>query len=84
MITLPQLAERWASIPNTILTNLRKFRQIYAVSMGVVLYSHNEDIMHSFQKFIVVSFSTTLQYGNKDMQISITGTITPGKIPMFG
>ena len=46
--------------------NLRKFPQIYAVSMGVVLVIMR---MHSFQKFIVASFLTTqpLQkygYGN--------------------
>ncbi len=28
--------------------NLRKFPQIYAVFMGVVHVSHNEDIMHAF------------------------------------
>ena len=32
-------------------------------------YSHQEDIMHSFQKFIV-SFLTILPIRNKDMKIS--------------
>ena len=37
--------------------NLRKFPQIFAVSIGVVLVVMR---MHYFQKFVVASFLTTL------------------------
>ena len=53
--------------------NLRKFPQIYAVSMEVVLVIMR---MHSFQKFIVASFLTTppSNYRNVDMEISCEST----------
>ena len=47
--------------------NQRKFPQIYAVSVGVVLVIMK---MHYFQKFIVASFLTTLPLRNMDMEIS--------------
>ena len=70
--------------------NLKKFPQTYAVFMGVSC-SHSEDIMHSFQKFIVVSLPTTLatltvlyhQFGipnfNKFLSLNISEQRCPGE-----
>ena len=51
--------------------NLGNFPQIFAVSMGGGI-RHNEDIMHSFQNFIVplIPNHPSSPSRNKDMEIS--------------
>ena len=57
-----QLYHLYAELSKEIFSDL-----CYFYGGGV---SHNEDIMHSFQKFIVVSFPTTLPL--TDMEIIYT------------
>ena len=40
--------------------NLRKFRQIYAVSMGVVAISHNEDALFSEVCCLILNYPTPI------------------------